>query len=175
MTFSENPSKLGWPSFHSDHWDPFWTACSDENVVVCLHIGSSSQLVITSPDAPIDCLITLTPINIVQAAADLIWSPVLRKFPNLKIALSGLMMLSPVFGVVLLGAGGLISFISGVWMVKIAFEDSLGTGLGFLFIPFYSLMFILSNLDRTGVPFLINLVGAGYMASGLIGIALRGR
>ncbi len=26
--------------------------------------------------------------NIVQAAADLVWSPVLRKFPDLKIALS---------------------------------------------------------------------------------------
>ena len=88
VTFSENPSKLGWPSFHTDHWDPFWQACSDEGVVVCLHIGSSSQLVITSPDAPIDCLITLTPINIVQAATDLIWSPVLRKFPDLRIALS---------------------------------------------------------------------------------------
>ena len=88
VTFSENPSKLGWPSVHSDHWDPFWTACSDENVVVCMHIGSSSQLVITAPDAPIDCLITLTPMNIVQAAADLVWSQVLRRFPQLNIALS---------------------------------------------------------------------------------------
>jgi predicted TIM-barrel fold metal-dependent hydrolase len=88
VTFSENPSKLGWPSIHSDHWDPFWAACSDENVVVCMHIGSSSQLVITSPDAPIDCLITLTPMNIVQAAADLVWSHVLRKFPALNVALS---------------------------------------------------------------------------------------
>jgi hypothetical protein len=88
VTFSENPSKLGWPSLHSDHWDPFWTACCDEGTVVCMHIGSSSQLVVTAPDAPIDVLITLTPMNIVQAAADLIWSPVLRKFPPLRIALS---------------------------------------------------------------------------------------
>ncbi len=88
VTFSENPAKLGWPSLHSDHWDPFWQACSDEGVVVCLHIGSSSSLVITAEDAPIDVLITLTPINIVQAAADLVWSPVLRKFPDIKIALS---------------------------------------------------------------------------------------
>ena len=88
VTFSENPSKLGWPSFHSDHWDPFWQACSDEGTVVCLHIGSSSELVITAPDAPIDVLITLTPVNIVQAAADLLWSPVLRKFPHLVVALS---------------------------------------------------------------------------------------
>jgi predicted TIM-barrel fold metal-dependent hydrolase len=88
VTFSENPSKLGWPSLHSDHWDPFWTACSEEGVVVCLHIGSSSQLVITAPDAPIDCLITLQPINIVQAATDLIWSPIFRKFPDIAVALS---------------------------------------------------------------------------------------
>ncbi len=54
VTFSENPSKLGWPSVHSDYWDPFWKACSDEAVVVCMHIGSSSDIVITSADAPID-------------------------------------------------------------------------------------------------------------------------
>ena len=23
VTFSENPEKLGYPSFHSEHWDPF--------------------------------------------------------------------------------------------------------------------------------------------------------
>jgi predicted TIM-barrel fold metal-dependent hydrolase len=88
VTFSENPSKLGWESFHSDHWDPFWQACSDEGTIVCLHIGSSSQLMITAPDAPMDVLISLQPINIVQCAADLVWSPVLRKYPDLRIALS---------------------------------------------------------------------------------------
>jgi predicted TIM-barrel fold metal-dependent hydrolase len=88
LTFSENPSKLGWPSIHSDHWDPVWRACSDESVVVCMHIGSSSQLTITSPDAPMDVMITLQPMNIVHAAADLVWSSTLRKFPDLKVALS---------------------------------------------------------------------------------------
>jgi predicted TIM-barrel fold metal-dependent hydrolase len=88
LTFSENPSKLGWPSIHSDHWDPVWRACSDESVVVCMHIGSSSQLTITSPDAPMDVMITLQPMNIVQAAADLVWSTTLRRYPDLKVALS---------------------------------------------------------------------------------------
>ncbi|HMC40670.1 MAG TPA: amidohydrolase family protein [Acidimicrobiales bacterium] len=88
ITFSENPSKLGWPSFHSDHWDPVWQACSDENVVVCLHIGSSSEITVTAPDAPFDVILTLTPMNIVKAAGDLIWSPILRKFPDIKFALS---------------------------------------------------------------------------------------
>jgi predicted TIM-barrel fold metal-dependent hydrolase len=88
VTFSENPDKLGYPSLHSPHWDPFWQACSEENTVVCLHIGSSSQVVITSLDAPVDTMITLQPMSIVQAAADLVWSPVLRRFPDLTFALS---------------------------------------------------------------------------------------
>jgi predicted TIM-barrel fold metal-dependent hydrolase len=88
VTFSENPEKLNYPSFHSEHWDPFWAACEDEGTVVCLHIGSSSQLVITSVEAPINVMITLQPMNIVQAAADLLWSRVLQKFPALRIAMS---------------------------------------------------------------------------------------
>ena len=88
VTFSENPEKLGQPSFHSDAWDPFWQACCDTDTVVCMHIGSSSTLVSTSSNAPIDTLITLQPMNIVLCAADLLWSPVLRKFDKLRIALS---------------------------------------------------------------------------------------
>lgn len=88
VTFSENPTKLNYPSLHDPHWDPFWQACSDENTVVNLHIGSSSSVVITSIDAPVDVMMTLQPMSIVQAAADLIWSPMLRKFPDLTFALS---------------------------------------------------------------------------------------
>ena len=88
VSFSENPEKLKLPSLHNEHWDPFWSACCDEGTIVCMHIGSSSTLVVTSVEAPIDVLISLQPINIVQAAADLLWSPVLRKFPTLKFALS---------------------------------------------------------------------------------------
>ena len=88
VTFSENPEKLGYPSLHNEHWDPFWKACSDTNTIVCLHIGSSSQVVVTSIEAPVDTMITLQPINIVQAAADLVWTPVLRRFPDLTFALS---------------------------------------------------------------------------------------
>ena len=88
VTFSENPEKLGRPSWHSDYWDPFLAACQETNTVICLHIGSSSETVITAMDAPIDTMITLQPMNIVKCAADLVWSPVFRKFPDLKCALS---------------------------------------------------------------------------------------
>jgi predicted TIM-barrel fold metal-dependent hydrolase len=88
VTFSENPEKLGWPSFHNEHWDPFWRAVSDEGTIVCLHIGSSSQLTITSVEAPINVMITLQPMNIVQAAADILWSRVMTEFPGVTFALS---------------------------------------------------------------------------------------
>jgi predicted TIM-barrel fold metal-dependent hydrolase len=88
LTFTENPATLGYPSFHNEHWDPLWQAVCDENVVVSIHLGSSGQLSVTAPDAPVDVMITLQPMNICQAAADLLWSRVIKKFPDIRFALS---------------------------------------------------------------------------------------
>jgi predicted TIM-barrel fold metal-dependent hydrolase len=88
ITFPENPEPLGLPSLHSDHWDPVWQACSDTGTIVCMHIGSSGKLVMTAADAPIDVMIVLQPMNIVQCAADLIHSPVFKKVPGVQVALS---------------------------------------------------------------------------------------
>lgn len=88
VTWSENPEKLGYPSFHNPHWDPFWAACEETGTVVCIHIGSSSQVTITSMEAPITTMLNLTAVGIFQTAADLLWSPVLRRFPGVRFALS---------------------------------------------------------------------------------------
>jgi predicted TIM-barrel fold metal-dependent hydrolase len=88
LTFTENPHTLGYPSFHDEYWDPLWRAVSDENVVVSIHLGSSGQLSITAPNAPVDVMITLQPMNVCQAAADLLWSRVIKNFPGIKFALS---------------------------------------------------------------------------------------
>ena len=88
VTFTENPTALGYPSYHSDFWDPFWTAVCDENVVVSVHLGSSGQLAVTSPDAPVDVMITLQPMNICAAAADILWSRVIKMFPAIRFALT---------------------------------------------------------------------------------------
>ncbi|MSO79876.1 MAG: amidohydrolase [Acidimicrobiia bacterium] len=88
ITLPENPVPLNLPSFHTDHWDPVWKACEDEGTVACMHIGSSSKLAITAPDAPFDVMIVLQPMNLVQCAADLTYSPIWKKFPGVKIALS---------------------------------------------------------------------------------------
>jgi predicted TIM-barrel fold metal-dependent hydrolase len=88
VTFSENPEKLGHPSLHSDHWDPFWNACQESETVVCLHIGSSSSLLLTASDAPADVMISITPMNSFLALNDLMWTSIFKKFPRIKIAMS---------------------------------------------------------------------------------------
>jgi predicted TIM-barrel fold metal-dependent hydrolase len=88
MTFTENPAALGFPSFHDASWDPLWTALCDEQVVLSIHLGSSGSITVTAPDAPVDVMITLQPMNICSAASDLLWSRVLKTFPDLRIALS---------------------------------------------------------------------------------------
>jgi predicted TIM-barrel fold metal-dependent hydrolase len=88
ITFTENPAALGYPSFHDDYWDPLWRACCDHGVVLSIHLGSSGRLVVTADNAPVDVMITLQPMNICQAAADLLWSRVVKQFPDLRIALS---------------------------------------------------------------------------------------
>jgi predicted TIM-barrel fold metal-dependent hydrolase len=88
VTFSENPSKLGLPSYHSDAWDPFFAACVDSAVTVCLHIGSSSSMLSTAPEAPPEVMISLTPINSLMAITDILFSGVFTRFPGLQIAMS---------------------------------------------------------------------------------------
>ncbi len=88
LTFTENPAAMGYPSFHNDYWKPLWEALCDTNTVMNVHIGSSGRLAITAPDAPMDVMITLQPMNIVQAAADLLWSKPIKEYPDLKVALS---------------------------------------------------------------------------------------
>jgi predicted TIM-barrel fold metal-dependent hydrolase len=88
VSFSENPEKLGLPGLHNEHWDPFWEACSDEGTVICIHIGSGAGMNFTSMEAPVDVMITTQPIAIVNCAGDLLCSTMLRRYPDLKIALS---------------------------------------------------------------------------------------
>ena len=56
--------------------------------VLSIHLGSSGRLSIPAVDSPPDVMITLQPMNIQSAAADLLWSRVLKNFPDLRVALS---------------------------------------------------------------------------------------
>jgi len=88
ISFADSPNGLGYPSLHNDCWEPFWKACADEGTVVCMHIGSGSGMKLNDPEAPIEVMITGTPISIFGAATELVFSSFLRRHPSLKIALS---------------------------------------------------------------------------------------
>ena len=88
ISFLEAPHSQGWPSFLSGHWDPMLAALCDENMVLCLHIGGSADLITLAPEAPIDHQVVLPTQLTVLTAQDLLFGPTLRKFPSLKVALS---------------------------------------------------------------------------------------
>ena len=88
ISLSDNPALHGFPSIHSDHWDPVWKACADNDVVICCHIGTGAKAAHASDESPIDAWITSMPISIANSAADWIWAPMWKKYPNLRMALS---------------------------------------------------------------------------------------
>ncbi|QCG95821.1 Predicted metal-dependent hydrolase, TIM-barrel fold [Azospirillum oryzae] len=88
MSFSDNPALLGYPSIHDDYWDPLWKVCADNQVVICCHIGTGAHAEHASDLSPIDAWITSMPISISNSAADWIWAPMWKKYPDLKMALS---------------------------------------------------------------------------------------
>jgi predicted TIM-barrel fold metal-dependent hydrolase len=88
LAFSENPTVLGLPSVHTDHWDPLWSVVADAGIPVCMHIGSSSRLVTTSDDAPPTVLVSLNGLNSMMAGVDWLLSGVLERFPGLRVILS---------------------------------------------------------------------------------------
>ncbi|MHB8663153.1 MAG: amidohydrolase family protein [Acidimicrobiales bacterium] len=87
LAFSENPTVLGLPSVHTDHWERLWSAVEEADIPVCMHIGSSSKLVTTSADAPPTVLVTCNGINSMLAGIDWLLSGVLERH-DLKVILS---------------------------------------------------------------------------------------
>ncbi|NCY15196.1 MAG: amidohydrolase [Actinobacteria bacterium] len=88
VCFSEVPHFLGLPSIHSGHWEPFFVACEETNTVINMHIGSSSRMPATSPDAPAAVQATLSFNQGMASMADWIFSGILPRHPNLKLAYS---------------------------------------------------------------------------------------
>jgi len=89
IAFSENPTKLGLPSIHTDFWDPVLQACNDTGFVVSMHVGSSSNLIRTSPDMPTLAFMAYSAAaNQAGTLLDWLFSGNFVRYPNLKIALS---------------------------------------------------------------------------------------
>ncbi len=88
VTFSENPYALGLPSVHSGDWDPLFAACQETESVLCMHIGSSSRMPGTTPDAPFIISSVLTFQNAMGSLLDFVFSGTLARYPSLTLAYS---------------------------------------------------------------------------------------
>lgn len=86
IAFSENPSALGCGTMYTGEWDPVWQLCQELNITVSMHIGSSSSMPSTSPDAPLATSMSLYAQNAEKSLVDWIFSGTLARFPTLKIA-----------------------------------------------------------------------------------------
>jgi predicted TIM-barrel fold metal-dependent hydrolase len=89
IAFSENPTKLGLPSIHTDYWHPVFAAADEAGLVLSLHVGSSSNLIRTSDDMPTLAFMAYSAAaNQAGTLLDWLFSNNFERFPNLKIALS---------------------------------------------------------------------------------------
>ncbi|MEJ2204938.1 MAG: amidohydrolase family protein [Gemmatimonadota bacterium] len=85
--FCQNVAAMGFPSFHDSHWDPFYSAVCDEGGVLAVHLGTSGKPMFNSLDAPFSGYLAQVNIDMASFASDVIFSPVLQRFP-LMIAMS---------------------------------------------------------------------------------------
>jgi predicted TIM-barrel fold metal-dependent hydrolase len=88
ISFLETPHVQGFPSFLSGYWDPMLAALSEENMVLSLHIGAGFAVIQRPEEAPVDHLMVLACQISAITAQDLLFGPTLRRFPDLKVALS---------------------------------------------------------------------------------------
>ena len=86
VTFPENPYALGLPSLYTGSWDPLFRACVATDTVLCSHIGSSSRMPQTTPDAPFIVSSTLAFQNTMHSVLDFVFSGTLSRSPELRVA-----------------------------------------------------------------------------------------
>jgi predicted TIM-barrel fold metal-dependent hydrolase len=88
ISFPENAVPLGMPSYWHSYWNPIWQACQDRDIVLCLHIGTSTWRPEPSPDAPEVVTFSLHQVGSIMSSVNLMMSPVCRDYPGLKFVFS---------------------------------------------------------------------------------------
>ena len=64
-----------------------------------------------------------------------------------------------IIGLILLAVGGIVAFVGGIWVLVLAFKQHILWGLGSLFVPFVSLVFVIKYHKVALKPFLICVAG----------------
>jgi hypothetical protein len=55
--------------------------------------------------------------------------------------------------------GMILAVVGGIWLLVVAFQESVWWGLGSLLLPFVSLIFVIMHWQVSKKPFLISLAG----------------
>ncbi|RSN66996.1 amidohydrolase family protein [Actinomadura sp. WAC 06369] len=90
VAFSENPEPLGLPTINDPdrYWDPFFQAAEECGVVICMHVGSSSQIPSINKDTSFMANLSWGAVRTSGTMLDWLFSGVFERFPNLKISLA---------------------------------------------------------------------------------------
>jgi predicted TIM-barrel fold metal-dependent hydrolase len=90
FAFSENPEPLGLPTIHDKdgYWEPVMAAANDLEMVVSMHVGSSSTLPRICTDAPFMANLTWGASRTSGTMLSWLFSGLFQRYPKLKIALS---------------------------------------------------------------------------------------
>jgi len=73
-----------------------------------------------------------------------------------------------IVGGIILFIGVIIGLIYGIKLLILAFQTSVLWGLGYLFVPFVSLIFIVMHWDKTKSPFLRCLLAIPFYVVGFL-------
>ena len=71
--------RVGFPDYHGDEWDAAWAACEEVGTVMVFHFGGTPNFM---PRSPFDVIPHVMPFQTAIFAAELLWSPIMRKFPK---------------------------------------------------------------------------------------------
>jgi predicted TIM-barrel fold metal-dependent hydrolase len=77
--------RFGAPDFHGDEWDAAWAAAEDVGTVIVFHFGGTPNFM---PRTPFSVIPHVMPFQTAIFASELLWSPMFRRFPRLKLALA---------------------------------------------------------------------------------------
>ncbi len=74
-------------------------------------------------------------------------------------------------GTILMLIGGIGMFVGGIWLLIVAFQESILWGLGCLFVPFVGLIFVVMHWENAAKPFLVQIV---FLVPYLAGLFMAG-
>jgi predicted TIM-barrel fold metal-dependent hydrolase len=88
VAFVEDPTSLGFPSWHGRYWNPALAVVHEAGIPLCLHMQTVPIRMVPGPDTPFGVDLTLMYCTSMATMVNLLFSPVFLDFPELKVILA---------------------------------------------------------------------------------------